>query len=1225
MNRVIVWVLLFFISGMLVWNVTASGPSEEDLSPTESIKFIAVPDFDAKQKGVQLLHNYGAFALYRVEETNLPRLMTNQAATIQVVDDMDMLWIDAHPFNTQTETLVFPTQFRDDPVTGEGLQLIQFVGPIKQEWLTAVTATGAQLLHYVANNGYLIWADEASRAQLDILMQTGDFLQFNAPYYSFFKLEPTLKQAASKQNSEEIISISIQMLQHPNQAESEKLIEMYTAVALTPWTSVLHYQNRTIAIKASDVQKIIELPDVVWVGEPFVPELLDEVQGQILAGNLNGGQTGPSGPGYLAWLNSLNFSQDPNDYPIIDITDDGIGNGSINSGDFTLHQDGNLNNTSRVAYIKNCTAEADGGGIDGHGHINASIAVGYDNQTGFPYQDNDGYNIGLGINPFGRVGGTRVFNDSLFYDLSNCNNDYGKLIEQSYASGARISNNSWGCAVCNPSYDSTSQLYDVATRDADLINSGNQEMTFIFAAGNAGPDAHTINTPANAKNVITVGGSENLRPTWTDSCGVPSSWADNAMDIVSYSSRGPAPGGHVKPEIVAPATHIQGTASTNDNYLGRQVCDKYYPAGQEIFAASSGTSHAAPAVAGVTSLYYYWLENSYGISTPSPAILKAYLIAHPTYLTGDAAKDSLPSNHQGYGMPNMSLAFDDADRYLIDQSVILDNTGEDWQKQVTVADPTKPIRIVMAYTDQAGLVGTSPQVNDLNLTIANGGKQYRGNHFSGQWSVEGGDLDSVNNYEAIFLPAGTTGQIDLTITAVQVAGDGVPNYGDGTDQDFALVCYNCAASPDFSLTTIPKDLSICQTENQAEVTVHVASVAGFSEEVSLSVNNAPAGLSVTFSPDSVIPTQSSQLTLGNITAVSAGDYQMTLNGSSASKNHQAPLWLHTVAALPLPVTLTAPTDGQTQTAINPTFKWQADETATSAYLEIAEDSSFSNIVYSAAVLGNSHKVIHIGLDVGTTYYWRVITSNVCGERVSPTWQFSTKATLPLLVVDDDWGGTLPIYKNVESRYIAALSQVGIYFDYWNATAALAEPDAATLANYDAIVWFSGDAYKLLNNPIAGPEAESEPILASYLDNGNCLLLASQEYYYDQGLTDFMRNYLGVAQVFDDVSQTTVTGVGPVFGNLGTYPLDGVAGLGTADPDVIIPDASANMGFIGSDGQSIGIYKETETYRTVYLGFSLNDIDHTPAVIILNDFLNWCQGETVPTNDNHFVYLPMIIK
>ena len=53
----------------------------------------------------------------------------------------------------------------------------------------------------------------------------------------------------------------------------------------------------------------------------------------------------------------------------------------------------------------------------------------------------------------------------------------------------------------------------------------------------------------------------------------------------------------------------------------------------------------------------------------------------------------------------------------------------------------------------------------------------------------------ANNYEAIFLPAGTTGAISIVVTAFNVGGDGVPNTGDTTDQDFILVSTTVRSSP----------------------------------------------------------------------------------------------------------------------------------------------------------------------------------------------------------------------------------------------------------------------------------------------------------------------------------------------------------------------------------------------------------------------------------------------
>jgi hypothetical protein len=770
--------------------------SAQEAQPEIFYKVIAHPGtLDASQEGITLWHDYGTFALYKVSPAALSQLPSSTRSKVRVMTDMDNILLDAYPFNTQTDTFdAIPESLRTTQANDPALHLIQFVGPIKDAWLQAIEDAGAKPIHYIANYGYLVWADGTARTRLDGIASTKDFVQFSAPYHPYFKLGASLrKRLTGTYTPEEIIKVTIQMYDHPGKNSTERLIATLARNQLSPWTPILDYQNIIALVRVGDIETIAAQPDVFWIGEYFERELLDEVQNQILAANFDGSQTGPSGPGYLAWLTSYGFSTNPADYPVVDVTDDGIGNGTGNSGDYTLHELGNITNPTRLQYVGNCTSSADGGGPDGHGHINTSIVGGYDTLTGFPYQDADGFNRGLGVNPYSRLAGTRVF-DASGFDLSACSNTDTGLIKQVQDSGAQIASNSWGCRLCAGSYDDSSQAFDTGVRDADLTEPGNQELIFVFSAGNAGPSASTVGTPGNGKNIITVGASENDRPSdedgsWTDGCGIGPTGADDAMDVIGFSSRGPAPGGRVKPEVIAPGTHIHGTASTHASYNGTGVCDQYRPSGQTVFAASSGTSHSAPAVAGVSSLYYYWLENEYG-TIPSPALMKAYLIAHPTYLTGISANDTLPSNSQGYGMPNMTLAFDDTPRYMVNQTELFDNSGEIWTFSGNIVDPGKPVRVVMAYTDQPGAIGTSPEVNDLNLEVTTGGDTYLGNNFSGQWSMTGGPVDGDNNYEAVFLPTGASGQINVTVAAFNIAGDGVPNTGDATDQDFALVIYN---------------------------------------------------------------------------------------------------------------------------------------------------------------------------------------------------------------------------------------------------------------------------------------------------------------------------------------------------------------------------------------------------------------------------------------------------
>ena len=965
---------------------------------------------DASRPGVTLWHDYGAFALYKVSESTLASLSPSKLDQIELDPLSDTILFDRHPVDTLSGRLDLPQPLTVTEANGPALHLIQFVGPIKQAWLDAVAAAGATPIQYIANNAYMVWADAPARSRLDALAAAGDFLQFSGPYQPAFKLGGSIEnRILSGPNPAEIVPVVIQIYNHPGKQVSQDIIAGFSVETMSGWTPILAFENILVSVRATALLAIAQLPDVVWVGERFPRELLDEVQGQIVAGNLNAPKTGPSSPGYKAWLDAFGFSQNPNDYPIVNVSDDGVGNGTTTAGagDVTLTRLGD-GVTSRVSYVNNCTTDANAAGVGGHGHINTSIISGYDQRSGFPFVDPNGYLRGQGINPYGRTGNTKIFRNTGFYDVSQCGGTDTGVIKREQDSGALISSNSWGCSGCAGTYDDSSQAYDVGVRDADLTEPGNQQMVYVFSAGNSGSSAGTVGTPANGKNMIAVGASENYRPgdeggSWTDGCGIGPTGADNAMDVISFSSRGPAPGGRAKPEVIAPGTHIQGTASTAPGYNGNSVCDTYRPPGQTVFAASSGTSHSAPAVAGVASLYYRWLQTTYGIAAPSPAVIKAYMIAHPTYLTGVGAGGNLPSNSQGYGMPDMKTAFENTPRSLLDQTYIFGNTGETWTWNGAVADPSKPARIVMVYTDAPGAIGTSPQVNNLNLTAVVGANTYLGNRFSGQWSVTGGTADSANNYEAVFLPAGTTGALQITVTAANIAGDGVPNNADTTDQDFALVCYNCAQNPDFTLQATPPSQEICAPSN-AVYTVNVGSILGFVNPVTLSATGNPAGTTATFSPNPVTPPGTSTFTIGNTAAGTPGSYTITIDGTASGGTPKSVnVGLNLFNAIPAAPVLTSPPNGALNVPATPTFTWTAVSQAASYSIQVATDAGFTNIVASATGLTSPAWTSNVTLNTSTTHYWRVWALNACG-----TGTYSSVFSFTTVAAPGDCGpGTLP--------------------------------------------------------------------------------------------------------------------------------------------------------------------------------------------------------------------------
>jgi hypothetical protein len=593
------------------------------------------------------------------------------------------------------------------------------------------------------------------------------------------------------------------------------------------------YRNLVVSLPADQLDTIAAQPDVISI-QPFAaPRKRDERQDQIIAGNLIGEV--PSGPGYLAWLASRGFTQAQFDASgfVVDVADSGADNETGTPGHFGLYRLGDTAQRSRLAYARIEGTLNPGGtlaGCDGHGALNTHIIGNYDAFTGPQHQDSAGFSYGVGVCPFVNVGSSVIFDNSI-PNNDYTYPDYTTLASDAYQSGARVSNNSWGSDV-GGDYDMVAQTYDALVRDAQPGVSGNQEMTFAFAAGNAGPCIRGttlgIDSPGSAKNVISVGASENVRSlsvtnggntaNGDDACAESDVNANSADDVDCGSSQGPCADGRMKPDLVAPGIHITGgvpqinpppspldTGAAISCFDAEGVCalpgsgttentNNFFPLGQQFYTESSGTSHATPVVAGACALIRQFFINS-NLDVPSPAMTKAFLINSARYLTGKNAKDDLWSPSQGMGEVDLGVAFDGVPRFLRDQ-IEADKFTATGQRRVFVGqivDPAKPLRVTVAWTDAPGNTSGAAYNNNLDLTVTVAGLTYKGNVFNGQYSATGGKADAKNNVESVFLPAGVTGSVTVVVTAANINSDGVPNEAPSLDQDFALVVYNATA------------------------------------------------------------------------------------------------------------------------------------------------------------------------------------------------------------------------------------------------------------------------------------------------------------------------------------------------------------------------------------------------------------------------------------------------
>ena len=718
------------------------------------------------------------------------------------------------------------------PFAGKHMHLVKFRGAIQPEWYNMLTAAGVQVVDYIPNYAYLVYGDYASISRLQAEAKNEKSpVEWDGEFTPAYRISPNVYDADGKggvnKNSVAYSRFSVQLFLNPddNNATRSLLNNIKIPLTTTFEQGISHYVNITVSLTPEGLRQISERPDVISI-HPFIePKKNDESQNMIMTGQLTG--NAPTPGNYLSWLASKGFTQaqfDASNF-VVNVSDDGLDNGvtgtTMNTtSHFGLYKNGDVAQGTRVAFIKKqgTATDADSRGCAGHGTLNSHIVGGYVPDallTNSNHTDANGFRYGLGVAPFVKLGNSVVFTVAGSYTNPNLTN----LESESYQAGGRISTNSWGAAV-GGAYNASAQTYDFLVRDAQPAGStfataGNQEMVIFFSAGNSGSGANTIGSPGTAKNVITVGATEGVRPFGAaDQCGVTDAEANSANDIIGFSSRGPCDDGRIKPDIVAPGTHITGgvyqagppanpptsggAGVANACFNATGVCagpgtSNFFPTTQQWTTASSGTSHSTPATAGFGALIRQDFINR-SLPAPSPAMTKAAIMASAAYMNGTGANDNLFSNNQGMGRVHMNNYFDamTGPKIIRDQQAadMFTASGQMFVRSGVVASSGQPVRVTLAYTDVPGPTTGNAYVNNLDLEVVVNGTTYLGNVFSGANSVAGGTADPRNNVESVFLPAGTTGTILVKVKATNIAGDGVPNVGGALDQDFALIITN---------------------------------------------------------------------------------------------------------------------------------------------------------------------------------------------------------------------------------------------------------------------------------------------------------------------------------------------------------------------------------------------------------------------------------------------------
>jgi len=194
--------------------------------------------------------------------------------------------------------------------------------------------------------------------------------------------------------------------------------------------------------------------------------------------------------------------------------------------------------------------------------------------------------------------------------------------------------------------------------------------------------------------------------------------------------------------------------------------------------------------------------------------------------------------------------------------------------------------------------------------------------------------------------------------------------------------------PGFALVADPSAQDFCGP-GDAPYDIEVVQILDYQEPVTLSVDDEPYGMVVSFADNPVLPPATTTMTVSASYSAQPGDYLLEVVGTSVDMTRSVFVGLAYSTGIPEPVTLLSPPDGAVEIDRQPTLVWNPTEQAFGYDLEVATDPGFAAVVYAETV-GDTQHDVSIMLDSMTQYWWRVRGTNACGEgEYSPPFDFTT--------------------------------------------------------------------------------------------------------------------------------------------------------------------------------------------------------------------------------------------
>ena len=666
------------------------------------------------------------------------------------------------------------------------LRLMQFASVPTAAMRARLTAAGYRTLLYIPTNALLVRV-EAHPQALAALPE----LSWSGAFPAAYKLPPGLDVALSGQR---VGDLDLRVVAAPD-ADLDVLAGAIEALGggVRNRSDGLNGAVLQVRLPAAALRAVLNRDDVIWVEPAFTPTVANDRARTILGVAAARQQ--------LGWLTGAG--------QIIAITDTGLD--VQQTVETNANPDFRSNRIAAAFGPAQMSAQcaglsngADWSDHNGHGTHVAGSALG----GGRP-----GMTPGLaGMAPGARLVVQAVSSGG---DTLDCLDADTGFLAKAYTAGARIQNASWGQST-GSGFSDQSGGYTAFEQIVDGFLWNHKQHLLVAVAGNGGIDLNlpagvidpdSIDSPGTAKNVLTVGASENNRPPTSTICGsfggssnqenqcygalydaAPLTGdfvSDHPDGLAAFSSRGPADDGRIKPEIVAPGTNIVSAAShaTGVFYsFGRYNAD---------YAYDNGTSMSAPLISGLAALTRQWLAEARQLTTPSAALVKALLLNGARDLSpgqyGTGAQREIPSawpnNAEGWGRATISETVSingNQTIWLDDNAAGVAQAGSSTYSLNVSAGA--PLRISLAWTDYpASPIAGRTLVNDLDLEVQPpSGPLLRGNasaDLAASCRDATSGADRCDNVESLAIAAPEAG-----VYVVRVRGVTVPQG----PQPFAL-------------------------------------------------------------------------------------------------------------------------------------------------------------------------------------------------------------------------------------------------------------------------------------------------------------------------------------------------------------------------------------------------------------------------------------------------------